>query len=272
MTPNPQPVPRIVREADLDLTGLSREAAFVQIPSIVLADKKLNDQAKVVYAWLLARSYTGDSTFVTRETMALDLGKSLSAIKRALKQLAERGLIAGGPNNRSSVKRINPVEDVYGFAAPRLVGTMMLGDRSEGDLQTLRSENLGLANRNADVQRLIEKKTGRSKAKDKRVPTPVETVRQSFEGAIKKNFGADALTWNKRDQALAKRLLEELGPSVVEKGIERVCERWDSYKKRFKREGLPDIGVLYNFRSDVFGEVQLEESKQKNWDNQPDFF
>lgn len=117
----------------------------------------------------------------------------------------------------------------------------------------------------------------KAEAKAAGVRIPALVVRGLYEAAVAKHINPDLVMtkWGQKENSLAKKLLEELGPSVVEKGIERVCERWDSYKKRFKREGIPDIGFLYNFRSDVFGEVQIEESKSRKSskvDDEPDFF
>jgi hypothetical protein len=116
----------------------------------------------------------------------------------------------------------------------------------------------------------------KAEAKAAGVRAPATVVRSLYEAAVAKHINPDLVMtkWGQKENSLAKKLLEELGPSVVEKGIERVCEKWDSYKKRFKREGIPDIGFLYNFRSDIFGEVQIQESKAKpsKTNDEPDYF
>lgn len=69
----------------------------VLVPVEAISDRRLSNSAFVVLAGLMAGPWDEAGTVhVTQEQLARDLGKSLSSVKRALRNLEECGYIRRG--------------------------------------------------------------------------------------------------------------------------------------------------------------------------------
>jgi len=64
---------------------------FAQVPNILLRNKMLSANAKVVYSQLLAYAWNNGYCYPGQDRMAEDIGASQPTIHRALKELEDNG-------------------------------------------------------------------------------------------------------------------------------------------------------------------------------------
>ncbi len=64
---------------------------FTQVPNILLNDKDLTANAKLVYSKLLSYAWFNDRVFPGQVTMAEEIGSSKSVVNRAVLELEQRG-------------------------------------------------------------------------------------------------------------------------------------------------------------------------------------
>lgn len=64
---------------------------FTQVPNVLLNDKNLTANAKLVYSKLLSYAWFNDRVFPGQERMAEEIGSSKSVVNRAVIELQKNG-------------------------------------------------------------------------------------------------------------------------------------------------------------------------------------
>ena len=64
---------------------------FTQVPNILLTDKTLSSNAKLVYAMLLKYAWNNNRVYPGQERMAEDMGSSQPTIARSVNELEQAG-------------------------------------------------------------------------------------------------------------------------------------------------------------------------------------
>jgi hypothetical protein len=72
---------------------IKRQNGFAMIPNVIARSGRLNPNALAAYVCLKSHAGTTDKTWVSHKTISKEIKLSVSAVKTALKQLREVGLI-----------------------------------------------------------------------------------------------------------------------------------------------------------------------------------
>jgi len=64
--------------------------------------------------------------------------------------------------------------------------------------------------------------------------------------------------WGAKERKLAKNLLADFGPEMVERAVAHFCAHWKTmvHNSRGQLDGMPTINLLWGMRARVFAEVQ----------------
>lgn len=85
-----------------------RKRSFAQLPDELVADKRISANAVRVWARLDKYAGTDGRAFPSRDTLAADLGLSVSGVKRALAELVAAGWISReGRDGKSALTRLH---------------------------------------------------------------------------------------------------------------------------------------------------------------------
>jgi hypothetical protein len=91
-----KPIGELLKERqNIILKGFDPVSAhgFTQVPNVVLRDKRLSANAKVVYAQLLSYAWSNDLCYPGQVRMADDLGSTKSTVNRAVIELEQAGWV-----------------------------------------------------------------------------------------------------------------------------------------------------------------------------------
>lgn len=77
----------------LDTSDPAIQGGFTQVPNHILEDPDLSERAKLVYALFLRYAWENDFCFPGQETLAEHMGRSVSAVSKAITELKDAGYI-----------------------------------------------------------------------------------------------------------------------------------------------------------------------------------
>lgn len=108
----------------------------------------------------------------------------------------------------------------------------------------------------AEAERRVPK--GRSKHEGDEGQVTALTVETWFSAALRARWPELVVArWAVKELAMAKQLLFEYGPALVEQAVVHLVSNWDDIAKRLKLTGMPSIRLLNGYRDTLFGEVQV---------------
>jgi len=98
----------------------------------------------------------------------------------------------------------------------------------------------------------------------KKRPITCRDVRRWFREGLRKLYGDSFAMppedewWTIRELTLAKKLLKQFDPALVEKAVAHYCATWPQRTEASEGRlcGTPGIGLLWKIRERVFAEVQ----------------
>lgn len=95
----------------------------------------------------------------------------------------------------------------------------------------------------------------------KEKPVTATQVEAWFKAGLQELYGPTFVVarWTVKEKALAKRLLEDYGPELVDKAIKAYCQDWEGLVKRSRGRlnGTPTFGLFWAMRNEIFGSVQV---------------
>ena len=86
-------LPQFQQEQNIVLDGFDPVSAdgFTQLPNILIRNKDLTANAKVVYSALLSYAWHNNAVFPGQETLAEEIGSTRSTVNRAIIELEDNG-------------------------------------------------------------------------------------------------------------------------------------------------------------------------------------
>jgi hypothetical protein len=98
----------------------------------------------------------------------------------------------------------------------------------------------------------------------KKRPITCKDVRRWFREGLRRLYGdkfampPEDEWWTVHEMALAKKLLKQFDPALVEKAVAHFCSTWDQRVEAAEGRlgGIPGVGLLWKIRERVFAEVQ----------------
>lgn len=128
-----------IAPAHIDVLATPPVISFAVVPVAVIREQQISDAAFRLYAALDGRITQTKSLRLRQDTLAADLGWSVSKVKRCMGELVAVGLVTSDRTSRSSrLKVLNPV---------RRGVDILPGDRSDLNQQDVRSVNSDPADR-----------------------------------------------------------------------------------------------------------------------------
>jgi DNA-binding MarR family transcriptional regulator len=86
-------LPQFQQEQNIVLEGFDPVSAggFTQLPNILIRNKDLTANAKVVHSALLSYAWYNNAVFPEQETLAEEIGSTRSTVNRAIIELEDNG-------------------------------------------------------------------------------------------------------------------------------------------------------------------------------------
>jgi DNA-binding transcriptional ArsR family regulator len=262
---------------------------FLQVPSLVVLDKRLSDGAFRTYMVLLASSMGKNECFPGIKTLADDRGVTRQTILNHIKELEEAELITKKRRGftRTNCYKIESISAVYAKPAqgsePVATNNVQPCDLTSGTEDVFSTDDAVLnegviqktslvvsqesikrakhraKKRQAEEARKREDRARNNKDKKKKNEADSTRVYRLWSEKYSKKWPMlDVPKWYVKEKSVAKRLITHYGLDKVFKAVEYTFDNWEDLSERLRTQGpVPTIGFVSVFKDIVFTEMEI---------------